>query len=120
MSRVQSPEHEALCRRCGRCCYEKFIIEGRVFTTRRPCHCLDLNTNLCTVYDRRFTVNPRCLDVTRGIEMGVFSADCPYVAGMAQYLPAENGWLGEETVRRIERGLLCTCEDVLAEMHQDE
>ncbi len=111
-----SPEHEALCRRCGRCCYEKFIFDGHVFTTRKPCSHLDVRTNLCTVYERRLEVNPRCLDVPAGIAIGVFSADCPYVRGLSDYLPAEDGWLDDETVRKIEAGILCRYEDVLAEV----
>jgi len=111
-----SPEHEALCRRCGRCCYVKMIIAGRVITTTRPCPYLDVETKLCTVYERRFEVNPRCLDVESGVKWGVFPADCPYVADLPDYVPAEDGWLDEETVRKIEAGMLRTSEEVAAEV----
>ena len=107
---------EPLCRRCGRCCYEKFIVDGHVFTTRRPCPHLDVKTHLCAVYEKRFEVNPRCLDVPRGIELGVFPADCPYVRDLPNYLPSEEGWLDEETARKIENGRLGSYEDVVAEM----
>ncbi len=114
------PAHEGLCRRCGRCCYEKFIVDGRVFTTRTPCPHLDVQTRLCTVYERRFQVNPRCLDVEQGIQLGVFPASCPYVQGLRDYLPSEEGWLEEEVARKIERGLLRSCEDVLREMKRSK
>jgi len=113
-----SPEHEALCRRCGRCCYEKFIVDGHVFNTRRPCPYLDTRTNLCTVYDHRFEVNPRCLDVAAGIALGVFPADCPYVRDLPGYVPAEDGWLDEDIAGKIEAGLLRRYEDIRAEMRR--
>ena len=110
------PVHEALCRRCGRCCYEKFIVDGHVFTTRTPCRHLDVKTNLCTVYEERFEVNPQCLDVAGGIVFHAFPADCPYVRGLRDYLPSEEGWLDDEVARKVERGLLRTCAQVLKAM----
>ena len=111
-----SAAHEALCRRCGRCCYEKFIVDGSVFTRRTPCPHLDVQTHLCTVYERRFQVNPRCLDVEQGIQFGVFPASCPYVRGLRDYKPSEEGWLEEEVARQIERGALRSREEVLRAM----
>ena len=112
------PAHEALCRRCARCCYEKLIVDGRVFTRRAPCPHLDVQTRLCAVYERRFQVNPRCLSVEQGIELGIFPASCPYVRGLRGYRPSEEGWLEEEVVRRIERGDLRSGEEVLREMRR--
>jgi len=114
------PAQESLCRRCARCCYEKLIVGGRVFTTRTPCPHLDVRTRLCTVYGTRFQVNPRCLDVEQGIEFGVFPANCPYVRGLRDYRPSEEGWLEAEIVRKIERGLLLTAEDVIREMRRSK
>ena len=110
--------HEALCRRCGRCCYEKLIVDGHVFTTRKPCPQFNVETNACTVYERRFAVNLRCLNVKQGIEFGVFPADCPYVRDLHDYRPAEGGWLDEEIVRMIEQGKLFNAEDICAEMQR--
>lgn len=118
MTHRPTPEHEALCRRCGRCCYEKLIIEGRVFTTRTPCPHFDVKTRLCADYDHRHEVNSRCLTVAQGIEFGVFPADCPYVAKLKDYLPAEEGWMEEETLRKIERGRLFTAEQVRDDMRR--
>jgi uncharacterized cysteine cluster protein YcgN (CxxCxxCC family) len=109
-------EHESLCRRCARCCYEKYIIDDHVFTTRRPCPHLDARTRLCTIYGKRFELNPRCLDVKGGIELGVFPAYCPYVRGLRDYRPSEEGWLDERIVRQIENGTLYTAEQVRDEM----
>jgi len=118
MTPPESPDHEALCRRCGRCCYEKLILDSHVFTTRAPCAFLDTRTNLCTVYDRRFEANPRCLSVEEGIRYGVFPADCPYVRDLPDYHPAVDGWLDDDTVRRIESGEIRSCEDVLDALRQ--
>jgi len=118
MSHHPSPEHEALCRRCGRCCYEKIIVDCHVFTTRKPCRFLDVRTNLCRVYERRFEANPRCLNVAEGITHGVFPADCPYVRDLSDYLPAEEGWIDDAIVRKIRSGAI-TCYEELAERVQN-
>ena len=121
MPRVNStPPADDLCRRCGRCCYEKYVIDEHVFNTRKPCSYLDVKTNLCRVYARRFQVNGRCLTVEEGIRLGVFPAGCPYVRGRAGYVPSEEGWLSPRTVRLIESGILRTIEDVRGELERDE
>ena len=84
--------HEAKCRRCGRCCYKKIIVLDTVFYTPFPCRFLDIETRLCTVYERRHEANPGCLSVEAGIERGVFPADCPYVEGIAGYVPPVEEW----------------------------
>jgi len=76
-----------LCEKCGRCCYAKLIIDGEVVYTPFPCPHLDEETRLCTVYERRHEVNPDCLTVEMGIELGVFPADCPYVRDIPGYVP---------------------------------
>lgn len=112
MTQPSDEEHEALCRRCARCCYEKLIVDGHVFTTRKPCPYLDVKTRLCKVYTRRRQVNPRCLTVAEGIAHGVFPTDCPYVKDLPDYVPGEDGWLDDDIVEMIERGRLTRFEDV--------
>ncbi|MHC5057383.1 MAG: CxxCxxCC domain-containing protein [Planctomycetota bacterium] len=77
--------HEAVCRRCGRCCYAKLLVGDQVIYTDTPCAHLDLETRLCRVYGRRHEANPDCLSVDEGVRRGVFPADCPYVAGTPGY-----------------------------------
>ena len=84
---MTAAEREALCRRCGRCCCRKFVLRDIVYLTPFYCPHLDPTTRLCTVYERRFQVNPNCLPVERSLERGVFPADCPYVAGREDYRP---------------------------------
>ena len=99
-------DHEAKCRRCGLCCYEKYIIDGWVFTTNIPCVHLDLRTKLCTIYHERRRINPECLDVPGGIRLGVFPADCPYVADLPDYRPPFGTPLSEDVIAKIESGEL--------------
>ncbi len=81
--------HEALCRRCGRCCFRKLLLDDRVIYLDTPCQHLDPETRLCTVYERRSEVNPDCICVEDGVRRGVFPADCPYVAGIPGYRPPQ-------------------------------
>jgi uncharacterized cysteine cluster protein YcgN (CxxCxxCC family) len=71
--------------KCGRCCYYKVIVDGRVVYTPYPCQYLDTKTNLCTIYKDRHTINPDCLTVEEGIRLEVFPADCPYVKDIKGY-----------------------------------
>jgi hypothetical protein len=57
---------ESLCTKCGLCCYHRRRLNGGgVFIDfSRPCRYLDPATGLCTVYNRRFELNPDCRKVT--------------------------------------------------------
>jgi len=62
---VTTPEWEALCRRCGECCFEKWIAEdGRILPTRVACRYLDTTDRTCKVYGSRFEVGEGCLQLT--------------------------------------------------------
>jgi uncharacterized protein len=62
---VNTEEWEALCTHCGLCCFEKLEDErGTVFFTRTPCRYLDVVTRSCSIYSRRFTINPDCIKLT--------------------------------------------------------
>ncbi|NIQ95689.1 MAG: hypothetical protein GWO11_01015 [Desulfuromonadales bacterium] len=78
---------EALCRRCGRCCYEKYEVDGRIYYSDEPCEFLDTDSLLCTVYDQRHRRREDCAPLTpRVVSMGALPADCPYVAGIDGYV----------------------------------
>jgi uncharacterized cysteine cluster protein YcgN (CxxCxxCC family) len=87
---------EEKCLKCGRCCYAKLIVDGEVIYTPYPCPHLDEKTRLCTVYERRFEVNPKCLSVEEGLRIGVFPADCPYTADIPDYKPPREHWTQED------------------------
>ena len=100
-------EREARCRRCGRCCARKIVVGNAVFYTPYYCPHLDPETKLCTVYERRRELNPHCLTVEEGIELGVFPADCPYVAGIPGYRPPVEEWdeqALDKTLQRVADG----------------
>lgn len=77
--------HEDLCKRCGRCCYHKLIVGSVVIALDDPCRYLDVTAKTCTIYEKRFEINPRCLSVSQGIRKRVFPDDCPYVTHLKHY-----------------------------------
>lgn len=56
---------EALCRRCGLCCFEKDIdSKGRIIATAVPCRHLDIHSRLCRVYQNRQSVEHDCIKLS--------------------------------------------------------
>ena len=91
------PEWEERCCRCGRCCYEKIDFDGKIYYTNVPCERLDLQTRLCTVYTHRDRERRGCMRLTPEIvRRGFLPADCPYVAGIADYV-APRLWEEDES-----------------------
>ena len=87
---LSKPEWEAICQRCGRCCYEKLDDRGKIIYTRTPCDRFDPESRLCTVYEDRTRLRPDCIPLTpEVVAAGYLPADCPYVAGIEDY-PAPN------------------------------
>jgi len=111
-------EHEALCRRCGRCCVEKIEINGVTFSTTRRCEYLDPVTRLCRVYENRFDVNPRCLDVPRGIRHHVFPADCPYVSDLPGYRPPHPEPISDRVLEKLKSGEIQSLDELCAAMRE--
>lgn len=105
----------ARCRRCGRCCFAKLIIRDRIVYTPYPCRHLDIDTRLCTVYEKRHEVNPECLTVERGIQLGVFPPDCPYVSDLPGYIPPIPADEAEAWLRDVEAAELFHSDDESAE-----
>jgi len=81
-----SAEWEALCRHCGRCCYEKLDCRGRIYYTDKPCQYLNGETKRCRIYRQRSELQPECAILTPElVAAGILPADCPYVAGIDNY-----------------------------------
>ncbi len=76
---AQDAQREALCRKCGRCCCVKVVIQGQVVLSPFYCPFLDEMTMLCTIYPRRYQLNPLCTSPEVGIRLGIWPGDCPYV-----------------------------------------
>ena len=84
---------DALCRRCGLCCYEKEY-RGRTVVTHfdRPCRHLDLALRQCTVYEKRFQACANCRKMT--IWHAVF----------VRWLPPGCGYVQQYRLRRSAGG----------------
>jgi uncharacterized cysteine cluster protein YcgN (CxxCxxCC family) len=74
---------DALCRRCGLCCYEKEYRGNILVTTHRPCPHLDVSSRLCTVYENRFDACARCRKMT--ILHALFVSWLPPTCGYVQH-----------------------------------
>jgi len=75
-----SASWEAICERCGRCCYEKIDYRDRIFYTNKPCPHLDTEKKLCRVYHQRDRFQPDCVRLTPElVAAGILPDDCPYV-----------------------------------------
>ncbi len=73
---------EAVCRRCGQCCYEKVDLGGGIIQyTDEPCVHLDTETNLCKVYERRGEAEPECITLTEHLVRTLhwLPEECAYV-----------------------------------------
>jgi uncharacterized cysteine cluster protein YcgN (CxxCxxCC family) len=72
---------EARCNRCGFCCFEKYENDnGTIFYTQTPCRYLDVVSRECKVYERRFTINPECIQLTPELAATLkwLHPDCAY------------------------------------------
>ena len=75
-----------LCLKCGACCSVKLRLDGEVVTTPFMCPHLAEVTRLCTIFERRFELNPFCITVEQGIELGIYAGTCPYVRDVPDYV----------------------------------
>ncbi|MEE9275018.1 MAG: hypothetical protein V3V62_06905 [bacterium] len=83
-----TPEWEALCTGCGKCCYDKVWRGSRLMLLTSACGFLDMGTNRCKCYSDRFEKEPLCMPVDAEIiQMGGLPADCPYVENLPGYRP---------------------------------
>lgn len=76
---------ESHCKRCGLCCFEKIESEtGAIFFTSTPCRYLDVITRQCKIYDRRFEINPECIQLTEKLvrELHWLHDGCGYRAAL--------------------------------------
>ena len=82
---------EALCHRCGLCCYERSVTSvGVRIDLSRPCPYLDTKSRACSVYQRRFTVGALCSKVN--LLHAVFGRRMPLTCG---YVRQYRRWTNE-------------------------
>ena len=78
---AETARWEAICRRCGECCFEKTIDEqGTVRTLAVPCRFLDIHTRSCRIYHQRLQAEEDCIKLTREnlAELDWMPKDCAY------------------------------------------
>ncbi len=79
---MNKKDWEGLCKQCGLCCHEKVIYPDEVvFDLSSACEFLNKETNLCSVYDKRFKKCKRCQSVNL------------FRAMFADYLPLSCGYV---------------------------
>ncbi len=84
---------EELCRQCGRCCQERLEDgRGKLIYTENACRYLDAVTRRCTIYARRFEINPHCIKLTPEL-VPIFKGlppDCGYRPPAAKFTRKDN------------------------------
>lgn len=73
---------ESICNCCGKCCYSRSVINGRlVIYYNSPCVNLDTKTHLCRVYEDRFKKCGNCgkVNLFTALYNTTLPEDCPYV-----------------------------------------
>jgi uncharacterized protein len=79
---MNSDKWEAICDKCGKCCYEKVDLgAGEIVYTDEPCEHLDTGSNLCKVYRDRHEVVPECMSLTEHLvrKLKWLPEECAYV-----------------------------------------
>ncbi len=83
MTELTREQWEAICKRCGSCCYEKVDLgAGSIVYTDEPCEHLDTETKLCKVYASRHEVEPDCISLTEHLvrHLSWLPENCAYTA----------------------------------------
>jgi len=75
-------EWDALCNRCGQCCFEKRRMpNGSLRITTAPCRHFDIIDRSCRIYHNRFSIEKECIKLTpdRVKILSWLPDDCAYV-----------------------------------------
>lgn len=89
---------DAVCRKCGRCCFEKIEDEwGQVTYTTTACRYLDLDSRTCKVFENRLKINPECIPLTPELvcTLDWLPDDCGYRVMLAAALPQAEAQQGQ-------------------------
>lgn len=85
-------EWEALCNRCGQCCYESRWVDDGWVDTGVPCPQLDTETLLCTGYGDRFALEKDCIRVDPSVVLqGMLPSECSYLDELARIVESDYG-----------------------------
>lgn len=62
---AEDSDWDSRCKQCGSCCFEKIEDErGNIFYMQSACRFLDVVTRRCKIFERRFEINPSCVQLT--------------------------------------------------------
>ncbi|MDL2211517.1 hypothetical protein LJB88_01425 [Erysipelotrichaceae bacterium OttesenSCG-928-M19] len=71
-----------LCNQCGKCCYARsYSDNGKVIVDENyPCEYLNTETNLCSVFEKRYQMSSNCASVNlfRALFSPLLPDDCAY------------------------------------------
>lgn len=85
---------ESLCQNCGKCCFDKSLINGVwVINYDKPCEHLkfEKGRSSCDVYEDRFN-RATCNTIPEAIQKSLLPRTCPYVTKSVGYkAPIDNG-----------------------------
>lgn len=97
-------EWEALCNRCGACCYESRWTDVGWEDTGVACPHLDLETTLCTAYGERFDVEADCIRVTPSVVLsGILPSECSYHDELRRLTDEDEAAFDRRDARRARR-----------------
>ena len=74
------------CLKCGKCCFLHVRILDVVYELPFPCPYL--RNKKCSIYHKRWEVNPNCLTVQQGFKAGLIPKGCGYPAPSG-YVPSQ-------------------------------
>lgn len=95
-------EWEALCNRCGKCCYQVEEQGSDWVRSSIPCRFLDDFDKTCQVYTNRFQAEESCTRVTPSLVLrGRLPPDCTYVVELGRII--EEDYDGEDPRMRRRR-----------------
>lgn len=100
-------EWEALCSRCGACCYESRWTDIGWEETGVPCSHLNQVEKTCNAYLQRFSVEDDCIRVTSSVVLsGILPSECSYYDEVRAVVEEDYGGddPGTERRRRWGRG----------------
>ncbi len=106
-------EDENACKRCGKCCYQGFIVKGLyIMIPELPCRYLKPDGNgrtICEVYENRDKIDWCNTANVKTVKEGLFPPDCAYVQGVINYRgkilppPEQEERINRELFKRVKR-----------------
>lgn len=91
---IEQSEWDSRCKRCGQCCFEKLEdARGKIIYLQSACRYLDVVTRCCRIFEKRFEINPHCVQLTEELvpHLHWLPADCGYRPEPERFVRKERG-----------------------------